>query len=276
MTPMTPTGRCGRRAGGWLPIPPTRSAPVGRRSPASPGTRPAPTTMIYRLIGLLAARSRWSARVPGGSCSSHRGRPERTIPAQPGCCKALPRRGECVRMAMAERARPVARARSWRCRSPDRRCPRARGGQALALRPPLAEGALAVIHFRGRASPAPASWPVYRLAAHPEMCVRLDRACRIPRDSGRKPALPGQCHRPAAGDPPRTSGCPGRSASTAAAGAPPPAAPPPRNQRSPSPDLALTPARPPPRGRWRPGLRPPTGRSAFTSAASTAPARSPT
>ncbi|MGD9735902.1 MAG: DUF1906 domain-containing protein [Solirubrobacterales bacterium] len=31
------------------------------------------------------------------------------------------------------------------------------------------------LHFQGKAVQAPASWPVYRLARHPGMCVRLDR-----------------------------------------------------------------------------------------------------
>jgi hypothetical protein len=31
------------------------------------------------------------------------------------------------------------------------------------------------IHFRGHAVDVPAGWPVYQLAAHPRMCVRLDR-----------------------------------------------------------------------------------------------------
>jgi len=31
------------------------------------------------------------------------------------------------------------------------------------------------IHFQGQEVRAPAGWPVYRLAAHPRMCVRLDR-----------------------------------------------------------------------------------------------------
>jgi hypothetical protein len=38
-----------------------------------------------------------------------------------------------------------------------------------------AGAAARVIHFRGRAVQAPRSWPVYRLAQHPGMCVRLDR-----------------------------------------------------------------------------------------------------
>ena len=32
------------------------------------------------------------------------------------------------------------------------------------------------LHFRGQAVEAPRSWPVYRLAQHPRMCVRLDRS----------------------------------------------------------------------------------------------------
>jgi hypothetical protein len=32
-----------------------------------------------------------------------------------------------------------------------------------------------VVHFDGRTVAVPAGWPVYRLAAHPRMCVRLDR-----------------------------------------------------------------------------------------------------
>jgi hypothetical protein len=40
----------------------------------------------------------------------------------------------------------------------------------------LAPGASArVLHFQGQAVEAPGSWPVYRLAQHPGMCVRLDR-----------------------------------------------------------------------------------------------------
>src|SRR5882757_7468988 len=31
------------------------------------------------------------------------------------------------------------------------------------------------LHFDGRQVTAPGSWPVYRLAEHPRMCVRLDR-----------------------------------------------------------------------------------------------------
>jgi hypothetical protein len=31
------------------------------------------------------------------------------------------------------------------------------------------------VHFRGHAVAAPSGWPVYRLAEHPHMCVRLDR-----------------------------------------------------------------------------------------------------
>ncbi|HWM54779.1 MAG TPA: DUF1906 domain-containing protein [Solirubrobacterales bacterium] len=66
-----------------------------------------------------------------------------------------------------------------------------RGGSAQALRtaassalvsvatcvafaiPATASGA--TIHFQGEALRVPAGWPVYRLAEHPRMCVRLDR-----------------------------------------------------------------------------------------------------
>ena len=47
---------------------------------------------------------------------------------------------------------------------------------ALALLALLATPAAArTVHFGGRAVEVPAGWPVYRLAAHPRMCVRLDR-----------------------------------------------------------------------------------------------------
>ncbi|HWB68903.1 MAG TPA: DUF1906 domain-containing protein [Solirubrobacterales bacterium] len=36
-------------------------------------------------------------------------------------------------------------------------------------------GPVKTIHFAGRTVKAPASWPVFRLAEHPTMCVRLDR-----------------------------------------------------------------------------------------------------
>ncbi len=45
---------------------------------------------------------------------------------------------------------------------------------ALALIGPPAVSA-ATIHFDGRTVEAPAGWPVYQLAQHPGMCVRLDR-----------------------------------------------------------------------------------------------------
>ncbi|HVC06751.1 MAG TPA: DUF1906 domain-containing protein [Solirubrobacterales bacterium] len=46
---------------------------------------------------------------------------------------------------------------------------------SLAASPAVAQGAVEVIHFGGLEVRAPASWPVYRLAQHPGMCVRLDR-----------------------------------------------------------------------------------------------------
>jgi hypothetical protein len=38
-----------------------------------------------------------------------------------------------------------------------------------------ATAAAKVVHFRGEEIRVPASWPVYRLAEHPQMCVRMDR-----------------------------------------------------------------------------------------------------
>jgi hypothetical protein len=38
-----------------------------------------------------------------------------------------------------------------------------------------AAAAARVVHFGGEQASAPASWPVYRLAQHPRMCVRMDR-----------------------------------------------------------------------------------------------------
>jgi hypothetical protein len=45
---------------------------------------------------------------------------------------------------------------------------------ALALILPVAASAKTV-HFRGQAVAVPSGWPVYRLAEHPSLCVRLDR-----------------------------------------------------------------------------------------------------
>jgi hypothetical protein len=45
---------------------------------------------------------------------------------------------------------------------------------ALAALLPANAGAK-TIHFRGEKVGVPAGWPVYRLAEHPHMCVRLDR-----------------------------------------------------------------------------------------------------
>jgi Rv2525c-like, glycoside hydrolase-like domain len=46
---------------------------------------------------------------------------------------------------------------------------------AFAVSPALAEGAGREVRFRGQEVQVPAGWPVYRLAEHPRMCVRLDR-----------------------------------------------------------------------------------------------------
>ncbi len=69
-TPTTPTRPSGRRAGAWSPNRPRPSARAGRCSPASPATRPAPTTTTSRPTGWRAAPSRWPARVPGASWTS--------------------------------------------------------------------------------------------------------------------------------------------------------------------------------------------------------------
>ncbi|MGB7588386.1 MAG: DUF1906 domain-containing protein, partial [Solirubrobacterales bacterium] len=41
--------------------------------------------------------------------------------------------------------------------------------------PAPAQARLRTLHFQGQGIRVPATWPVYRLAAHPRMCVRLDR-----------------------------------------------------------------------------------------------------
>jgi glycoside hydrolase-like protein len=46
---------------------------------------------------------------------------------------------------------------------------------AILVAPAAAHGDARTIHFRGHEVRLPADWPVYRLAAHPRMCVRLDR-----------------------------------------------------------------------------------------------------
>jgi hypothetical protein len=45
----------------------------------------------------------------------------------------------------------------------------------LAALLPSPAGAARTVHFDGRAVHVPKSWPVYRLAQHPRLCVRLDR-----------------------------------------------------------------------------------------------------
>ncbi len=63
---------------------------------------------------------------------------------------------------------------------------------ALGLLGLLAAPAAArTVHFDGRTAVAPAAWPVYRLADHPRMCVRLDRKAvylGVPGTSQRCPA----------------------------------------------------------------------------------------
>lgn len=45
----------------------------------------------------------------------------------------------------------------------------------LSAMPASAAGGKRVVRFDGRSVTVPASWPVFRLAQHPRMCVRLDR-----------------------------------------------------------------------------------------------------
>ena len=276
---MTPTGRSGRRAGGWLPTPPTRSAPAGRRSPASPGTRPAPITTISRPTGWLGAPSRWPAKVRGGSCCWRRRSLNDPSRLNPDAAKRDLDGEDVFGMDMADRARPVARAGELALAGALIALVLATAWQALLAPPAAWAGArLAVIHFRGRAVRTPASWPVYRLAAHPGMCVRLDRRAVY---LGR-PAANQRCSANAVGrrraillDPGATAPAAGlgrarRCLDSRAARRPRPLRAPP------SPGSASMPAPRPPCGRCRPGLPLPIAPSASTSAASTAPAPSPT
>src|SRR5215212_10036012 len=61
---------------------------------------------------------------------------------------------------------------------------------ALALLLLLVPGAAAgaeEVRFRGEDAEIPASWPIYRLAEHPRMCVRMDRrAVYLGRPSARQ------------------------------------------------------------------------------------------
>jgi Rv2525c-like, glycoside hydrolase-like domain len=52
---------------------------------------------------------------------------------------------------------------------------RAAMAAAAALAVLAAPAAARTVHFDGRQVHVPAGWPVYRLAAHPQICVRLDR-----------------------------------------------------------------------------------------------------
>ncbi|HET9591280.1 MAG TPA: hypothetical protein VFP17_00020, partial [Solirubrobacterales bacterium] len=67
---------------------------------------------------------------------------------------------------------------SWPSRSTLRRAVPLLLGLLLllgVLAAPASAAGQRTVHFDGRAVEAPASWPVYRLAQHPRMCVRLDR-----------------------------------------------------------------------------------------------------
>jgi hypothetical protein len=107
---------------------------------------------------------------------------------------------------------------------------------ALVLLAVLATPAAArTLHFRGEIVDVPRGWPVYRLAEHPRMCVRLDRRAvylgtpgvgqRCPADAiGRRQAIlvePGSSHRPRSSFHPLTGGNDDH-ASASALEAPPP------------------------------------------------------
>src|SRR6476646_10008005 len=151
-TPTTPTRRSGRRAGAWSPNRARRSARAGRCSPASPATRPALTTTICRPIGLRAVPSRWPARAPGASstCSLRKAEPSS---ARLGAESI----GEC------------------NCSTGMRLLRSAMAGALVLLAFVASAAGAKTIQFDGDAVRVPSGWPVYRLAEHPQMCVRLDR-----------------------------------------------------------------------------------------------------
>lgn len=77
---------------------------------------------------------------------------------------------------MPERARAAARARKSALAAALMAAALALAAGGASASPAAAQSAPAVIHYAGQRVLAPASWPVYRLSAHPQMCVRLDRA----------------------------------------------------------------------------------------------------
>ena len=252
MTPTIPTKPSGRRAGGWSPTRPRPSARAGRCSPASPATPPAPTTTTCRPTGSRAAPSRWPARAPGASWI--------WFPAlvnQPG---AVAGRIVSGLQLLEGYAPPSSSLGDLRPARGSRDACRVRGR----------------VHFQGHAGrvllPAGRSTG---LPEHPRMCVRLDRRAVYLGTPAADQRCPADAIGAAAGDPgrsrrPGACSCAGqqrrRHSGTGRTG----------GRRKPSPASASTPARHPRRGRCRPGPPRPTGRSASTSAAPTAPAPSPT
>jgi hypothetical protein len=78
-------------------------------------------------------------------------------------------------MPMAERARALARVRKLAIGALAAFALAAGGPLATSPSTASARVPVTVIHFDGRQVRAPSAWPVYHLAAHPGMCVRLDR-----------------------------------------------------------------------------------------------------
>ena len=76
-------------------------------------------------------------------------------------------------------------------------------GGLCAARDCAPPAAARTVHFGGRAVAVPAGWPVYRLAEHPRMCVRLDRRAVYLGTPGASQRCPVACGRPPAGDPGR-------------------------------------------------------------------------
>jgi hypothetical protein len=100
---------------------------------------------------------------------------------------------------------------------------------AVALAICATPAAARTVDFGGRPVAVPTGWPVFRLAGHPRMCVRLDRRAvylgrpgvgqRCPADAiGRRRAIlvePGSSHRPRSSSRPLTGGNDDRAAASA-------------------------------------------------------------
>ena len=90
-------------------------------------------------------------------------------------------------------------------------------GALLLAGPAGAQRATRGVHFLGEAVRVPAWWPVYRLAEHPRMCVRMDRRAVYLGTPGAEPALPRARGRAPSGDPDRRAAERGRRRASAVA-----------------------------------------------------------